>query len=283
MKTILLTIIAASLGAPAAVFTASGALASDIQASVDSFRAALGANNGVGGSFATGRREINWDGVSDAFSAPNQLPGNFFNVNSPRGVVMSTPGTQLQVSANAASGTPVEFGNLNAGYPAHITPFSAQRLFTPLGSNIVDIQFFIPGTNTPTSVLGFGAVFTDVQTAAGTLFTVFYANGDNGGQFAVPANAAAGGFSFLGLTDSVNRYSRIRIQSGQVDLGSGITQNLQANLDVVAMDDFIYGEPFNAAAGVPEPASVVLIGAGLGCWLSSAAANTGGIRVPDLI
>ena len=149
MKTILLTIIAASLAAPAAVFTASGALASDIQASVDAFRAALGgANNGVGGSFATGRREINWDGVPDAFSAPNNLPGNFFNVNSPRGVVLSTPGSGLQVSANAASGTPVEFGNLNAGYPAHLTPFSAQRLFTPLGSNIVDIEFFIPGTNT---------------------------------------------------------------------------------------------------------------------------------------
>ncbi len=266
MKTLVLTIVAASLAAPAAVFTASGALASDIQASVDAFRAALGGvNNGVGGSFATGRREINWDGVPDNFAAPNNLPGNFFNVNSPRGVVMSTPGTGLQVSANAGLATPAEFGNLNAGYPAHLTPFSAQRLFTPLGSNIVDVEFFIPGTNTPTSVLGFGAVFTDVQTAGGTLFTVFYANGDNGGQFAVPTNAAAGGFSFLGLTDPTNRYSRIRIQSGLVNLAAGGPQALP-NGDVVAMDDFIYGEPFNANAGgdVPEPATFALMGAGLG-------------------
>lgn len=264
MKALLLTIVATALAAPAAVFTASGANASDIQASVDAFRAALGgANNGVGGSFANGRREINWDGVPDAFSAPNLLPGTFFNVNSPRGAVLSTPGTGLQVSATAASGTSVEFGNLGASYPAHLTPFSAERLFTPLGSNIVDITFFVPGTNTAASVLGFGAVFTDVQTAGGTLFTVFYANGDNGGQFAVPANAAAGGVSFLGLTDPTNRYSRIRIQSGLVNLASGATQALP-NGDVVAMDDFIYGEPLAADSGVPEPASYALIGAGLG-------------------
>lgn len=263
MKTLALTIVAASLAAPAAVFTASGALASDIQATVDSFRNTLGANNGVGGSFTSGRREINWDGVPDAFAAPNALPGNFFNVNSPRGVVLSTPGSSLQVSANSGLATPVEFGNLNAGYPAHLTPFSAQRLFTPIGSNIVDVTFFIPGTTTPTSVLGFGAVFTDVQTTNSTIFTVFYANGDNGGQFAVPVNATAGGFSFLGLTDPTNRYSRIRIQSGHVDLGSGTPQSLP-NGDVVAMDDFIYGEPLNPNAGVPEPATFGLIGAGLG-------------------
>ena len=239
MKTLLLTIAAASLAAPAAVFTASGANAADIQPAVDNFRSALGANNGVGGSFASGRREINWDAVPNGSSAPNLLPGNFFNSNSPRGLAMSTPGTGLQVSANLASGTPVEFGNLGASYPAHLTPFSAERLFTPVGSNIVDVTFFVPGTTTP----GFGAVFTDVQAASTTIFTVFHANGDNGGQFAIPANAAAGGFSFLGLTDPTNRYSRIRIQSGQVDLGTGTAQNLQSNLDVVAMDDFIYGEP----------------------------------------
>src|SRR5437868_8958461 len=41
------------------------------------------------------RSEINWDGVPDALAAPNNLPANFFNVNSPRGVVLATPGTGL--------------------------------------------------------------------------------------------------------------------------------------------------------------------------------------------
>ena len=61
------------------VFEASGASPSDILATVNAFRTFLGANNGVGGSFPDGRREINWDGVPDAFAAPNSFPANFFN------------------------------------------------------------------------------------------------------------------------------------------------------------------------------------------------------------
>ena len=71
--------------AAAEVFEAAGAIPDDIQATVDAFRAFLGTNNGVGGSFSDGRREINWDAVPDAFAAPNLLPAGFFNVNSPRG------------------------------------------------------------------------------------------------------------------------------------------------------------------------------------------------------
>ena len=53
-------------------------------------------NPNVVGSLGTGRREINWDGVPNNFAAPNHLPADFFNVNSPRGVVFSTPGTGLR-------------------------------------------------------------------------------------------------------------------------------------------------------------------------------------------
>ena len=137
METTMLRFIALAILLSAAVttthatlitFSASGPNAADIQPTVDSFRAALGAlNPNVAGSVGSGRREINWDGVPDALSAPNNLPANFFNVNSPRGVVFSTPGTGFQVSANAASGTPVEFGNINALYPGLFKTFSAQR------------------------------------------------------------------------------------------------------------------------------------------------------------
>src|SRR5206468_11860563 len=68
------------------VFEASGATPADILTEVNAFRDFLGNNNGIGGTFfGIGRREINWDGVPDAFSAPNLLPANFFNSNSPRG------------------------------------------------------------------------------------------------------------------------------------------------------------------------------------------------------
>jgi hypothetical protein len=243
-----------SPSAEAAVFTAIGAAPGDIQASVDAFRAALGTNNGVGGTFASGRREINWDGTPNAFSAPNNLPGNFFNVNSPRGVVLSTPGTGLQVSANAGV-APTEFDNINATYSGLFQPFSAQRLFTAIGSNSVQVDFFIPGTNTPTFVSGFGAIFTDVNVATTTIFTLTLGNGANGGQFAVPTGPA-GGLSFLGLTDPLG-YSRIVITSGNSALGPN--QSLPG-VDVVAMDDFIYGEPFNPnlTSAVPEPGTLLL-------------------------
>src|SRR4029450_12588002 len=83
--------------AAAEVFEATGEIPEDIQATVDAFPAFLATNNGVGGSFPDGRREINWDAVPAAFAAPNLLPANFFNSNSPRGVVFFTPGTGFRV------------------------------------------------------------------------------------------------------------------------------------------------------------------------------------------
>ncbi|MEO8134283.1 MAG: hypothetical protein ABI831_09930 [Betaproteobacteria bacterium] len=237
-----LLLAAAATPAHAAVFSASGAAPANIQATVDSFRIALGTPNpNVAGSFPSGRREINWDGVPDASAAPNAMSGTFFNTTSPRGVVFSTAGSGFQVSASAASGTPLRFGNIDPSYTTQFQIFSAQRLFTAIGSNAVQVDFFVPGTNTPATVSGFGAVFTDAETAGATKFTVFLGNGANGGQFAVPV-AVSGGLSFLGLTDP-NRYSRVIIQFGNAAKGAGILDNPGGGVDLVAMDDFIYGEP----------------------------------------
>src|SRR6266446_9984094 len=142
--------VATAAAAPITV-SGSGSSPAGIQALVDAYRADLGggpANPNVAGSLGSGRREINWDGVPDALSAPNLLPANFFNVNSPRGVVFSTPGTGFEVSANAGV-APIQFDNIDPTYSATFEPFSPQRLFTSLGSNILDVNFFLPGTNTP--------------------------------------------------------------------------------------------------------------------------------------
>lgn len=236
-------------------FSASGANAAGIQATVDAFRAALGTlNPNVAGSFGTGRREINWDGVPAALAAPNNLPADFFNVNSPRGVVFSTLGTGFQVSASAASGTPILFGNINALYPSQFNTFSPQRLFTALGSNIVDVNFFVPGTTTPAFASGFGAVFTDVDLANTTSLQFFdLANVLLGTLFAPPGITNNETLSFVGgLFTSGEQVSRVRITSGNSALGAN--ESLPGT-DLVVMDDFIYAEP-RAIAAVPEPASL---------------------------
>ena len=136
-------------------------------------------------------------------------------MNSPRGVVFSTPGSGFQVSANAASGTPVEFGNINATYPGLFTTFSAPRLFTALGSNIVDINFFIPGTNTPAFTTGFGSVFSDVDIANATTIQFFNLANASLGTFSVPNTSGNETLSFLGvLFNAGEQVGRVRITSG---------------------------------------------------------------------
>ena len=122
-------------GAPV-IRVAAGASPAAIQAAVDQFRTDLGGvNNGVGGSFVTGRCEINWDGVPDNFAEPNASTFNFFNVTSPRGVIFHSIANiggnhQFRVSASAASGTAVRFGNIDTSYPSTFQTFSAERLIS---------------------------------------------------------------------------------------------------------------------------------------------------------
>ncbi len=226
-----------------ATYSAAGANAAAIQATVNQYRSDLGAlNPNTSGSFGAGRREINWDGVPDNRAASNTLPADFFNMLSPRGVVFSTPGSGLQASANAVNptNTPVRFGNLNATYSSIFQTFSAQRLFAPLGSNILDVAFFIPGTARPATVSGFGAVFTDIDTAGATTIEYFDRSNQSLGKF-TPL-AADGGLTFFGvLFTGGERAARVRITGGNAALGpdDGVGK------DVVALDDFIYTEPQN--------------------------------------
>src|SRR5207302_5530048 len=154
------------------VFQAAGPSGASIQSTVDAFRAVPGfeTNNGNNpGPLKNGRREINWDGGN-----PNVMdttaPVTPFNVFlNTRGSQFNTPGlglSQAPPSGGPQGGLAVLFANPT--YAKTFRTFSPSRLFTPVGSNITNASFFIPGTNgtVPATVRGFGAVFTDVDQQA---------------------------------------------------------------------------------------------------------------------
>lgn len=251
VMTMIFTMTVGTFAAPV-VRQGSGANAAALQSIVDQFRTDLGGtNNGVGGSFTTGRREINWDGVPDVFAEPNILPVDFFNVNSPRGVIFNSiedeTGTglnQFSVSASAASGTAVRFANINASYSSIFTTFSPERLFTMKNAHMMEVNFVIPGTNIPATVSGFGMVVADVDAATGGDRTLIRVYGKDGRQLsAASAPALNNGLSFVGISfNAGERIARVVIESGNSPLGAANTDGT-AGVDVVAMDDFIYGEP----------------------------------------
>lgn len=227
----------------------------DIQGKVDQFRKLLGNDNGGDpGGKPSGRREVNWDGVPDELSAPNDYRGDFFNSTAApraRGLLVITSGNKFMVSAasNNAAGIPARFGNINPTYPELFKAFSGERLFTPVNSNVIDVAFYVPGSGTPAAVLGFGAVFANVD-GDGTFMEFLDQAGKSLGRFMVPS--AKGDLSFLGVVFGKPVAARVRVKLGNSpvgpDDGSGI--------NVVVMDDFIYGEPqpvSGSVAGVIEP------------------------------
>jgi len=222
-----------------------GGTPAEIQAVVDQFRTDLGdpLNGANPGSAATGRREINWDGVPDASAAPGTLAADFFNTTSPRGVIFETLGAGFAVSAKAGNptATEVRFGDINAAYPAQFQTFSAERLFTPLGSNVTTVRFFVPGSNDLATVSGFGAVFADVDIAGETTIEFFDEDGNSlNAPFVV--DTQNNGLSFLGVTfDAGERVSRVEITTGTLALGPAAIDG--GTDDVVVMDDFFYAEP----------------------------------------
>src|SRR4029078_195987 len=146
-----------------AVFQAAGPTAASIQSTVDAFRAALGnmKNLNTPGPLLSGRRKINWDGGNPNITDTTP-PVNPFNVFlNTRGSRFTTPGVGL--SPVAPVGLDALFGN--AKYPEIFKAFSPSRLFAPVGSNVTQGFFFVPGTAgaKPAAVTGFCAGVTDVD------------------------------------------------------------------------------------------------------------------------
>jgi hypothetical protein len=246
--------------APPAVFQAAGPNIASIQGTITDFRAALGdpVNGNTLKELDSGRREINWDGAvpTDVTTPPVNPFNTFLNT---RGAQFTTPGiglSQAPPSGGPQGGLVTLFGN--ASYATAFRAFSAPRLFTPVGSNVTDTFFFVPGSNgaTRAAVTGFGAIFTDVDQPDGsgpgnkhgnrnasTLVQFFGADGRLLFSSFVPAAPGDGGFSFFGIKFNDPRIASVRIIAGNVAPGP----DDGGRIDVVMMDDFIYGEPHHLA------------------------------------
>jgi hypothetical protein len=244
---------------PPTVFHSAGPTADSIQSTVDAFRDALGDPNGNNPPplDRSGRREINWDGANPPNVLDTTAPVTPFNTFlNTRGSQFTTPGIGL--SQAPASGGPqggLEALFNNPTYGTTFSTFSPSRLFTPVGSNITEALFFLPGTNgaDPATVRGFGAVFTDVDEpngigrggrrgnprGASTLMEYFDVDGRLIFSSFVPASPGDGSLSFFGVVFDDARIARVRITTGDVAPGPDDDEKR----DIVMMDDFIYGEP----------------------------------------
>ena len=218
------------------LFTATG----DIQASVDAFRAALGepSNGGTAGEQPAGRRELSWDGAStNPFNNKNDFPAAFFNTNVKSGAVFTTPGTGFRNDS-------LKFTEVNAEYANEFSAFSPTKIFSPIGSNVMDVFFQVAGQPTPAVVTGFGAVFADVDIAGKTTIEFFDRNGQSLGTLPVLPRSNAAGLSFAGANFPSAIVARVRITLGTGALGANVNDVTGAGtVDVVVVDNFFYGEP----------------------------------------
>ncbi len=235
--------------APGIVFQAAGPTAASIQSAVDQFRAAVGGvNNGnAPGPLVEGRREINWDGGGSTATSPGPTPFEVFLTS--RGAQITTPGTGFVQAP--ASGLGDTFGNPSLATTFQF--FSPVRFFAPVGSTETDVTFFVPGgSGIEANTSGFGVVFADVDSPDGggrfvrqaprqPSSQIFYYDADGRLLYksAIPSSPGTGTLSFFGLLFPNARIACVKIVTGHTTPDGGP----DPIVDLVVMDDFIYGEP----------------------------------------
>jgi hypothetical protein len=186
----------------------------NITAGVTQFRTLVGAlNPNQAGELSSGRREINWDGVPAALTNVDTFPANFFNVNSPRGVLFTTPGSGFRITNNG-------YTDLRADFAGEFNTFSPTKLFISVGSTSMDVNFVVAGSNTPAQVTSFGAVFGDVNRSGSSVIQYYDAAGNLLLTATAPVKADSAGVSFVGAVFDSPVVARVRIVAGELPLSA---------------------------------------------------------------
>lgn len=219
------------------VITASG----DITSKVNEFRQVLGSQLNTTPGAIGGRREVNWDGVpADLLNKP--LPNNFFNTtgtNVPatrqRGLVYSAGVNNFQVSDDG-------FSSINSSTASAFTPFSGDKTFANVGSNLWDIGFQVPGEPITATVKGFGLVFSDVDVPNST-FIEFFDGTQSIGKYYAPVHDSKSNLSFVGVYFSKQKITNIKVGHDGTLVEGGNDISAGGQKDFVVFDDFLFDEP----------------------------------------
>ncbi|MBP6820233.1 MAG: hypothetical protein KA368_01755, partial [Acidobacteria bacterium] len=237
----------------AAAFSGAGTTAATDAFNV--FRTAIGGadNSTVVGPQTSGRREINWDAV--------KLDGtDFNNVTTP---IVANKITGIPVNRFQARGVRFDvvsavsndgFASANASIASQFPAFSAANTFASFSSNNYAVDFVLAGTTIPAATRGFGAIFLDVEQA--NTSSIEYFNGTVSlGKFFVPVGQN-GQPEFMGVLFGSAVVTRVVITTGTAQIfnfsngqvTAGASES--ATTDLVALDDFIYGEPLLNSSSV---------------------------------
>lgn len=218
------------------------AVSGNIADTVAAFRSLLGASNGaMAGEQAAGRREINWDGAAaNVFDNTNTFPADFFNTVAKVGAVFTTDGSGFRNDST-------NFVDINPTYADQFRFFSPNKIFAPVGSNVLDVLFQVAGQPTPAVSSGFGIVFSDVDVANATTIELFAQDGSSLGIVASPVRTDPVGLSFVGVSFDQPVIARVRITLGTGALAADVNDITAGGVkDLVVLDNLIYGEPKKA-------------------------------------
>jgi hypothetical protein len=208
---------------------------------VDDFRILLGdpLNNTTG--VTGGRREISWDGLPDDLVG-QPLPLRLFNPLGPNAPVSMQRGLAY-IAGGQFKISNENFKEVNADGITELIPFSGNKLFANVSENDWEIEFEVPGQQVGASVLGFGAVFTDVD-VENSVSLEFFNQDKSLGKYYVPKRQGENPHSFLGVYfhkgDAITRIAvshPAKLIDGNKDISNGGPD------DLVALDDFFYDEP----------------------------------------
>lgn len=231
-----------SASAATQVFTGAGN--ADVAAKIAAFKTAIGgANNGATPPpAASGFRQINWDGVPINASneiVPSKVGDVAIDQFQTRGVIFSDD--------NAVANDGFASTNGSVG-PADFPPFSSPLIFAPYNDNQIEVHFVQAAargtTPVPAASKGFGAVFLDVETFATKI--EYFKGSTSLGVYTVPA-AGHGQSAFLGVVFDNPVVTRVVITLGTAQIFNFAPVSAGGNDDegddLVAADDFVYGEP----------------------------------------